>query len=192
MGYQEAISVLNGNSFVVSDLHGDVHPDSRVPPHGFFSQDTRFISLWRLSIQGQPTDILSTAQLDYFVGEFFLINRSPDFFAAPELGIVRQRLVADAWLEDVVVVNHRNEDVHVALDIEVGTDFADLFEVKDNAIRERDITTDRGDRELVMRYRNGGVLRETRITVNEPAAIEENALRLDLWLASRESGASRS
>ena len=186
MGYQEAISVLNGNSFVVSDAHGDVHPDSRVPPNGFFSQDTRFISLWRLSIQGQPTDVLSTAHLDYFVGDFFLVNRSPELFAAPELGIVRQRLVADAWLEDVVVVNHRDEDVHVALDIEVGTDFADLFEVKDNAIRERNITTDRGDRELVMRYRNGGVLRETRITVNEPAAIEENALRLSLWLASRE------
>jgi hypothetical protein len=31
-----AVSVLDGNNFVVSDVHGDVLPGRRLPPHGFF------------------------------------------------------------------------------------------------------------------------------------------------------------
>ena len=53
----QAVSVLDGNTFVVSDRHGDVQPDSRLPPHGFFAQDTRFVSRWRLTVQGRPTDV---------------------------------------------------------------------------------------------------------------------------------------
>ena len=52
----QAVSVLDGNNFVVSDRHGDVRPDSRLPPHGFFSEDTRFVSRWRLTVQGQLSD----------------------------------------------------------------------------------------------------------------------------------------
>jgi hypothetical protein len=93
-----AVSVLDGNNFVVSDRQGDVHPDSRFPPHGFFSEDTRFVSLWRLTVQGQPPDILSNAQVDYFIAQFFLASPSTGSHAAPAIGIVRQRLLGDVWM----------------------------------------------------------------------------------------------
>jgi glycogen debranching enzyme len=182
----QVVSVLDGSTFVVSDRRGDIDPDARLPPHGFFSEDTRFVSRWRLSVQGQSTDILSDTQLDYFIVQFFLVSPSPGFHAAPSLGIVRQRLVSDTWLEDVVVVNHRDEHVAVAIDVDVATDFADLFEVKDDDIRERPIHARVADRELVLSYRSGDFLRETQITVSEEAAIDENGLRLNLWLAPRE------
>jgi glycogen debranching enzyme len=183
---QQAVSVLDGNNFVVSDRHGDVLTDTWLPPHGFFSEDTRFISLWRLTAQGQPTDILSRAHVDYSVAQFFLVSPSEGFHAAPPLGIIRRRLIGDVWLEEVIVVNHRDEHTAVAVDLEVATDFADLFEVKDETIPRRHVVAERGDRELLLRYRNGDFLRETRITVNEPAAIEDDAIRLNLWLAPRE------
>lgn len=182
----QAVSVLDGNNFVVSDRHGDVRPECRVPPHGFFSEDTRFVSRWRLIVQGQPTDILSNANVDYFVAQFFLVCPTPEFHAAPDLGIIRQRLLGDVWMEDVVVINHRDEHVAASVDVEVATDFADLFEVKDGIIRERDITAVGGDRELVFHYSNGEFIRETRITVSEDATVEANSLRLNLLLAPRE------
>jgi glycogen debranching enzyme len=182
----QAVTVLDGNNFVVSDGHGDVLPDTRLPPHGFFSEDTRFVSLWRLTVRGQPPEILSRAHADYFVAQFFLVSPSKSIHAAPALGIIRQRLVGDVWTEDVVVVNHRDEHTAVAVDLEVATDFADLFEVKDEQIRRRHILAERGDRELVLRYRNGNFVRETRITVSEEASIEDDAIRLNLWLAPRE------
>jgi hypothetical protein len=39
-----------------------LRPDSRRPPLGFFSEDTRFVSRWELTIGGRPTDTLSTPQ----------------------------------------------------------------------------------------------------------------------------------
>jgi glycogen debranching enzyme len=182
----QAVSVLDGSTFVVSDRHGDVDPDVRLPPHGFYSEDTRFVSRWRLSVQGQPTDILSNALIDYFGAQFFLVTPSPAFHAAPEIGVIRQRLLGDDWMEDVVIVNHRDEHVAVAVDLEVAADFADLFEIKDDAIRTRHVVAHAGDRELILRYRNGDFLRETRITVSEDATIDDDALRLNLWLAPRE------
>ncbi len=182
----QAISVLDGSSFVVSDHHGDVQPDSRLPPHGFFSEDTRFVSKWRLTVQGEPTGILSNAHIDYFGAQFFLVSPSPGFRAAPPLGIIRQRLLGDVWMEDVVVVNHRDEYLPVTLDVEVATDFADLFEVKDGGIPERDIVVDVGERELTLRYRNGDFVRETRISVSEDAVVEQDGMHLNLCLSPRE------
>jgi glycogen debranching enzyme len=182
----KAVSVLDGSTFVVSDRHGDIHPGVRLPPHGFFSEDTRFVSCWRLSVQGQPTDILSSAHVDYFVAQFFLVSPSAGFHSAPPLAVVRQRLIGDDWLEDLVIVNHGNEPLAVAVDLEVGTDFADLFELKDAAVRRRRVEAERGHRRLTLRYRNQGFLRETRITVSEDAQIDEDAVRLRLELAPRE------
>ena len=31
-------------------MYGDLLPDSTIPPHGFFADDTRFVSRWRLTM----------------------------------------------------------------------------------------------------------------------------------------------
>jgi glycogen debranching enzyme len=183
---RQAVSVLDGNNFVVSDGHGDVLPDSWLPAHGFFSEDTRFVSLWRLTVEGRSTDILSRAHVDYFVGQFFLVPPSEPTHAAPPVGIIRRRLIGDVWMEDVVVVNHRDEHTAVAVELEVAADFADLFEVRHETIRRRHVVAEPRDRELVLHYRDGDFVRETRITVSEPASIEDDAIRLNLRLAPRE------
>jgi glycogen debranching enzyme len=180
------ISVLDGNTFVVSDARGDVRPDSRLPPHGFFSEDTRFVSRWELTIAGRPTDMLSTVDLHYFVAQFFLIPPAEAFHAASPLTVLRQRVVKDVWIEGILLSNHSEEPMHVDLDLAIGADFADLFEIKDAHIRERAVSATTGENELVLRYRNGAFLRETRITVSEPGTIEPDAVRLKLVLAPRE------
>jgi glycogen debranching enzyme len=180
------ISVLQGNTFVVSDRRGDVLADAKLPPHGFFSEDTRFVSRWELTVEGVPTDILSIAQPEYFVAQFFLIPPANTFHSAPPLSVVRRRLVSDVWLEELLLVNHKNDPLNVVLDLEVAADFADLFEVKDDTIPEREVTTRAGDRELLLTYRNGSFLRQTQITVNEEATVEDGALRLRVLLSPRE------
>ncbi|MCW3014845.1 MAG: Amylo-alpha,6-glucosidase [Solirubrobacterales bacterium] len=181
-----AISVLDGNTFVVSDSRGDVRPESRVPPHGFFSEDTRFVSRWELTVSGQPTDMLSTTDLHYFVAQFFLIPPSEAFHAASPLTVLRQRVVKDVWIEELLLSNHLEEPMRIDVELAVAADFADLFEIKDAHIRERTVSATTRENELALRYRNGGFLRETRITVSEQATIEHDAVRLQLLLAPRE------
>jgi glycogen debranching enzyme len=182
----QLISVLDGNTFVVSDDHGDLRPECRLPPHGFFSEDTRFVSQWELTVGGRRTDLLSTAHAAYFVAQFFLVPPTTAFHAASPLSVVRQRVVKDVWLEELILANHSEEPLDVAVDIAVAADFADLFEVKDGRVRDRDVAAIPGKDELLLRYRKGPFLRETRITVSAPATIEPGALRMRMTLAPRE------
>src|SRR4051794_29654404 len=181
-----SVSVLDGSTFVVSDHRGDIQPGAELPPHGFFSRDTRFLSRWQLTVQGQDTDTLSMARLDYFSAQFFLVRPTPQFHSASPVGIVRQRLVGDDWHEDLVLVNHRAEPVAVALELAADTDFADLFEVKDDRVRERHVEMDVDDRRLELRYRNGAFAGTTSITVSDDAEIAEGAIRLCVELGAHE------
>ncbi|HEX4690715.1 MAG TPA: glycogen debranching N-terminal domain-containing protein [Solirubrobacteraceae bacterium] len=182
----QAISVLDGNTFVVSDTHGDLRPSCRLPPHGFFSEDTRFVSQWELTVSGRGTELLSAAQVHYFVAQFFLVPPTTAFHAASPLSLVRRRIVKDVWLEELLLSNHSEEPLDVAIDLAVAADFADLFEVKDGQVREREVTATAENGQLVLRYRRGSFLRETRIAVSGPATIEPGAVRLRASLTPRE------
>jgi hypothetical protein len=61
----DTISILDGSTFLVSDLRGDVEasPDT---PHGFVFRDTRFLSRWTLTANGAPLGALSTDENQYF------------------------------------------------------------------------------------------------------------------------------
>jgi len=48
----ETVSSLQGSTFVVCDHAGDVDA-SPSEPQGLFFQDTRFLSRWRLTVDGQ-------------------------------------------------------------------------------------------------------------------------------------------
>ena len=183
---EDAISILDGNTFVVSDRRGDMRPESRLHPHGFFSEDTRFVSRWELNVWGRSLDTLSTARRHYFVAQFFLVPPFEAFHAASPLSVLRQRVVKDVWIEELILSNHLEESMDVDVDLLVAADFADLFEVKDADIRERQVAALAGENELTLRYRNGELLRETRITVSEQATIDNDAIRLRLKLGPRE------
>ena len=72
MGEKSTISVLEGNNFVVSDLRGDIDA-SPTEALGLFAWDTRFLSRWLLTVDGQRPNVLSTDDLDYFSVQFFLV-----------------------------------------------------------------------------------------------------------------------
>src|SRR5438132_7034956 len=52
------LTVLDGNTFFVSDPAGDVEPGP--DPTGFFHADMRHLSTWRLLINGQPLYVLTS------------------------------------------------------------------------------------------------------------------------------------
>jgi len=68
----ELVKILDGNTFVVSDDTGDIEA-SLTDPTGLFSADTRFLSRWLLTVNGDRLTALSTDDLQYFSGQFFLV-----------------------------------------------------------------------------------------------------------------------
>src|SRR2546422_7813744 len=69
---RDAISILDGATFLVCDTRGDVDasPDE---PQGFFYRETRYVSRWQLTANGEPLTVLSTDHVAYFSVKFFLV-----------------------------------------------------------------------------------------------------------------------
>jgi glycogen debranching enzyme len=178
------VSVFDGSTFAVSDERGDMERTDVT--HGFFVADTRHISVWRLFLDSRPLELLSLADVEYFMAQFFLVPPRRALFSSPDLSIIRRRVVQGSWLEQITVVNHRNDPLLVELRLEVDADFADLFEVKGGRIRDRQIVRRQEGEELCMRYRSGDFMRETRISADTDANISEDGFEVMLELNPRE------
>jgi len=169
------ISVLEGNNFVVSDLRGDIDA-SPTEPLGLFAWDTRFLSRWLLTVDGQRPNVLSTDDLDYFYVQFFLVPGTGTIYVDADLSIIRKRAVGNGFHEDLTILNHKDQPVELKVRIEAAADFVDLFEVKDKLTKKGEcyqrIESDR----LVLGYRRETFVRETLITASAKTDIDEHGL----------------
>ncbi len=175
MGEKTTMSVLEGNNFVVSDLRGDIDA-SLSEPLGLFAWDTRFLSRWLLTVDGQRPNVLSTDDLDYFYVQFFLVPGTGTVYVDSDLSIIRKRAVGNGFHEEVTILNHKDKPVDLKVRMEAAADFADLFEVKDALKKKGEfyhrIESDR----LVLGYRREAFTRETWIISSAKADIDEHGL----------------
>jgi glycogen debranching enzyme len=178
---KDTISILDGSTFLVSDLRGDIDasPDQA---HGFFFRDTRFLSRWTLTANGAPLDVLSTDENQYFTAQFFLVPPTGSVNENPTVSIIRKRAIGDGFHEDVTVLNHGAGPLRFELRLEAGSDFADLFEVKDALAKKGEKFTQVEDDTLVLGYRRENFVRETRIRASRPAELDEQGLTFQLEL----------
>ncbi len=126
MGPGGTLSVVEGATFLISDLRGDVLPGGA---HGLFHRDTRFLSRLELTVAGRKPEILAARTVDPYSARFVL--RLPwDGPGESPLVTIRNRFVGNGLHEDVEIANHGLEPVERAVEIGIDADFADLFEVK--------------------------------------------------------------
>lgn len=133
-GDDGAVTLLEGSTFCISAVSGDVHRDR---PHGLFVADTRMLSCWRLSIDGAPVQNLSTIEEPAEPYRATFVGRTPprQWLADSTMLVLRDRLVGDGMREDVTLRNLGAEPVGITLSLAVDTDFADLFAVKEGRIQ---------------------------------------------------------
>ena len=171
----DLVQILDGNTFVVSDSRGDIEA-SLTDPTGLFSFDTRFLSRWVLTLDGQRLNPLSVDDLQYFETRFFLVPGTGTVYVDAKLSVIRQRAVGDGFHEELTILNHDETPVDLTVRLDAGCDFADLFEVKD-ALKKKGRYTTRAERKrLTLGYERGTYTRETVITASKPAAIDEKGL----------------
>ncbi|HUI36628.1 MAG TPA: glycogen debranching N-terminal domain-containing protein, partial [Gaiellaceae bacterium] len=168
------VQSLDGNTFVVSDRRGDIEA-SATDPGGLFAWDTRFLSRWVLTVNGQRLTALSTDDLNYFEARFFLVPGSNTVYVDANLTVIRQRVVGDGFRERVSLLNHQGGPVEVAIRIDAGCDFADLFEVKDALAKQGTYSTKVDDGTLVMSYHRDTFHRATTVSSTAPPARVDDA-----------------
>ncbi|MFK3984703.1 glycogen debranching N-terminal domain-containing protein [Micromonospora sp. NPDC050397] len=165
----DAVAVLEGRSFMVSDVVGDVPPGSI---GGLVHDDTRFLNRWQLTVDGVNLLALRAGPVDAYSAAFFLTNAELPGLPANSLGVRRQRFVGGGMHERIELQCFTREAVTVELRLAVGTDFADLFEIKEQ-VRDRRAQIERDHAMdgslLVFGYRNGAFEARTEVRADPPA-----------------------
>jgi glycogen debranching enzyme len=171
----DLIKILDGNTFVVSDPNGDIEA-SATDPTGLFSFDTRFLSHWLMTLDGQRLNALSVDDLNYFEARFFLVPGTGTVYVDADLSVIRTRTVATGFREHVRVLNHRHEPVDLTIRFEADSDFADLFEVKDALKKKGKYSKKTDGGKLTLVYERGPYARATVISANAKAKVDERGL----------------
>jgi glycogen debranching enzyme len=136
-----SVQVLkHGNYYLLTDPFGDIHPDSR--GLGLYDSDSRLVSCMSLRVGGVRPVLLQGSMGANYRGAIQLTNpsadRNPDAKVHPldelvgrTIGIARDRLVANEGMEERVrIVNHAEREMTIAVELELGADSADIFEVR--------------------------------------------------------------
>ncbi|SCL29012.1 Glycogen debranching enzyme (alpha-1,6-glucosidase) [Micromonospora rhizosphaerae] len=170
------VRVLDGNVFVLSDENGDIEA-SIANPSGFFDFDTRFLSLWRLSLNGDRLHALSIAERDYLTLRFFLVPGEPTHYLDAKASVVRERNIASgAFEEQLTVLNHDQGPVEFTVRLDIASDFMPILAVSQERQPTGRLYRRVEDGRLRLGYRREKFQRETLISTSEPAAVDEHGL----------------
>src|SRR5579864_197207 len=112
----DAVNVLEGSTFVVSDVRGDVQ-ESTVA--GFFHDDTRYLSRFVLTVNDTKLDPLTAGNINYFSAAFYLTNPDMPGLKARSISVRRARFVGDGLTEEIGIKNHLDTTVTLRLRLPV-------------------------------------------------------------------------
>ncbi|MFF2315218.1 glycogen debranching N-terminal domain-containing protein [Arthrobacter sp. NPDC058097] len=129
-----AVTLVEGSAFCISSSNGDIYPES---PHGVFVEDTRILSRWYLTVNGEPLEPLAAHTKEPYRALFAGRVSRPDSHADSPLIVERLREVGAGILERITVRNFSSSPAECVVCLQVDADFADLFEVKEARVQRR-------------------------------------------------------
>jgi glycogen debranching enzyme len=186
-----ALTILEGSTFCISDERGDICERTG----GFFAEDTRFLSLFRLTMNGEPPLLLSSGRVEHYSAAFYLRNPLVDGLPQDSLAIVRERRVDDDMRDRIVVENVSTAPVSFELAVELASDFADIFAVKEHDFSFGDPVDAKPLPDPVEPRLDGGALvlvdaapggATTRVELSELGDVDGGVVRYRLELGPRE------
>ncbi|HTC85437.1 MAG TPA: glycogen debranching N-terminal domain-containing protein, partial [Candidatus Acidoferrum sp.] len=129
----------HGDLYLLTDPFGDIHPDTR--GLGLYAGDTRVLSCAVVRINGFRPSLLRGDSGDNYHGSIQATNpelrRDPGdkttvgpSLARQSLGIARHRTVVGGLREELVIANYTDHVEDLEIELTLGADMADIFEVR--------------------------------------------------------------
>ncbi len=184
---ERTVSILDGNTFIVTDERGDVSSSPSYPT-GLFSFDTRFLSNWRLSLNGEQLSALSRDEVQYFETHFFLVPGKPTHYTDAKVSVIREQSIALDFTERLTIFNHDTSPARLNLRVDMDSDFADLFEIKNVQAKSGGTSVYREDHGLRFCYVRENFRRDAIISSSEaPTEIDDGGMSFEICLEPRGS-----
>jgi len=133
-GAAGTVTLVEGMTFCISEQCGDIRPGQE---QGLFFRDTRLLSRFELTIDGQRLDPLATHSPAPYAATFIARQSPGPGVADSTLLVVRRRYVGNGMREDITVRNLATGPARFALALGVDADFAGLFDVKEGRTTPR-------------------------------------------------------
>src|SRR5436190_3548392 len=166
-----------GDTFAIFDRHGDIRPLG-FENQGLFYEGTRFLSRWKLAINGtSPLLLSSNVKEDNDLLAVDLTNPSFPLDGAGSLphGVIHLVRTVFLWngeyFERIEVSSFASKPVSLLLQLEFDADFVDLFEVRGTSRKQRGrlLTPDVGPKEITLAYEGlDSVVRSTTFHFSVP------------------------
>jgi glycogen debranching enzyme len=184
-GTDGIVTLVEGSAFCLSAANGEIDP---ARPHGLIFRDTRFLSEFRLRLNGNEPESLSATTLDPFSGVFVLRAVPAAGRADSHLLLKRRRYIGRGMREDIEISNFGEEPAFCSVEIELGADFADLFEVKEGRVQRRGtLNVHYENARVVFEYKRGPFRRKTYIDFSELPRISGDHVTYETIIPPRSS-----
>lgn len=126
------VTLVDGSTFAVSDRAGDING---ADVEGLFLSDTRILDRLVVTIDGSRIEPLSVIPNGPFSATFVGRTSPVAGHADSPLSVIRRRHVGRGIREDLEIRNHSAHPVEIRVEVEAGSDFASLFDVKSGRAR---------------------------------------------------------
>jgi glycogen debranching enzyme len=133
------LTINQDRTFMVTDLNGEITEESE---QGIFADDTRYVSHYRVFANNVPWSRLTSSAVEYNASRIYLTNQhfvteSGDVPAGTLALTLNRAAIRYGIVERLDVSNYSLAPVTFSLELEIRSDFADLFEVKAHALVHR-------------------------------------------------------
>lgn len=131
---RDAMVIRERDLFLLTDATGQI-PEGNANGYGLYYSDTRYVSGYDLSLDGNRLMVLlATAELGYSSEHVLTNYRMDDHGGRPlphgTIEVKRTRVLEDVLEETIQVTNYNTFEVDVDLVLRFSADFADLFVVR--------------------------------------------------------------
>jgi glycogen debranching enzyme len=179
---EEALVLKHDRLFLLVDAHGDIAPPGQCGL-GLFQDDTRMLSHYELSFAGGAASLLSSQAARMYSAQIDLAVTDQEFGGDSwdpknSVHIRRELILGDYLSERVTLTNHLTFAVDFWMELGVGCDFADIFEVRGWRRSERGqfYAPQVGERTLSFAYRgrDGELVRSGLRFARAPSELHPN------------------
>ncbi|WP_161594929.1 MULTISPECIES: glycogen debranching N-terminal domain-containing protein [unclassified Micromonospora] len=190
VGLQQATRIFAGSLFMISEANGNVGT-SPTTPMGLYFFDTRFLSTWDLTLDGEQLSVLSHDAVNTWESRFGLVPGEPTHYVSATTSVMRRRQVDKEFQEEITLLNHAPAPVRYTMRLAVAADFAEVPEVRSGLRRDRPVVALVEQDTLRLHYKRESLHRETVVTASEPARIDEDGLTFTVTVDAKSAWSTR-
>lgn len=118
-----------GSQFIVLDELAQI-PACNNLGFGYYRNDTRMLGQWEITMNGAPLTLLSSDLQRGYSARFLYTNPLLDGISPQRITIWRHMVLDDCLREQLKIENFGQQDYDIELEFKIGSDFADMFEVR--------------------------------------------------------------